>query len=76
MIAPIGFRREILGTLSINAAAPNRLGPEKLALVVSAADIAGQPFTAADWNTLASTKTDWQFSGMLDESSRWPSTCW
>jgi signal transduction histidine kinase/FixJ family two-component response regulator len=40
MVAPIVFRREVLGTLSINARRVNAFGPEKLRLLISAADIA------------------------------------
>ncbi len=40
LVAPVVYRREVLGTISVNARVPGRLGPEKLALLMSAADVA------------------------------------
>lgn len=39
LIAPIVFRREVLGTMSINATREGIFGPEKLAVLVSATEI-------------------------------------
>lgn len=39
LIAPIVFRREVLGTMSVNAGRRGAFGPEKLAFLVSATEI-------------------------------------
>ena len=39
LIAPLLFRREVLGTISVNSSVPNTFGTEKLALLVSIAEV-------------------------------------
>ncbi len=39
LIAPLRFGREVLGTISVNSLTPNKFGPDKLAFLVSIAEV-------------------------------------